>query len=34
MGDVKWLTTAEVLGLCRVPPTNGRAQENVPEVRA
>lgn len=34
MGDVKWLTTAEVLRLGRVPPTNCRAAENVPEVRA
>ena len=34
MGDVKWLTPAEVLGLGREPPTNGRAAENVPEVPA
>jgi hypothetical protein len=34
MGYVKWLTTAEALGLGRVPPTNGRAAENVPGVRA
>lgn len=34
MGDVKWLTTAAGLGLGRLPPTNGRAAENVPEVRA
>jgi len=34
MSEVKWWTTTEGLGLGRVPPTNGRAAENVPEVRA